>query len=318
MQPRAEASPSTSTKERRVQKIKHVLSAVSQAKWSSFNEFLLAFYTSEDSDVARQAGTCLGYKEGQSYAPERLLETWLMKTTGETNAHLKEVIVRKAGDILVRESDRALRDPELRLPSTETTIPRLTTDFGLNRLTAIYQTLLPCMWMLLVTLMTATNTYEQKFHREKLNKDARAAQVSLSNTYTDSRCKGQGTTDPGIKVAVVIISMLLYVRNRATNVFQVFMGIFLSSTGASRRVISTLNHMGLSISYSYVHCASDLEGLLKHYIRMIERPKTAWKASQKVRRSVLVTLSCRQPDSLRSSTITSTSPCERLRSAWTV
>ncbi|KAH9917475.1 uncharacterized protein B0H18DRAFT_883755, partial [Fomitopsis serialis] len=51
---------------------------------------------------------------------------------------------------------------------------------------------------------------------------------------------------------VIIISMLLFARNRATNLFQVVIGIFLSSTGAGRRVINTFNHMGLSVSYDTV------------------------------------------------------------------
>ena len=43
--------------------------------------------------------------------------------------------------------------------------------------------------------------------------------------------------------------MLLFFRNRATNAFQLVIGIFLSSSGASRRIIDTFNHMGLSVSY---------------------------------------------------------------------
>jgi hypothetical protein len=55
-----------------------------------------------------------------------------------------------------------------------------------------------------------------------------------------------------IKVVVVIISVLLFFRNRATNAFQVMMGVFLSSSGASRRIIDTFNHMGLSVNYQWV------------------------------------------------------------------
>lgn len=54
------------------------------------------------------------------------------------------------------------------------------------------------------------------------------------------------------KVVVVIISILLFFRNRATNAFQVMMGVFLSSSGASRRVIDTFNHMGISVNYQWV------------------------------------------------------------------
>ena len=46
--------------------------------------------------------------------------------------------------------------------------------------------------------------------------------------------------------------MLLFFRNLATNAFQVVMGVFLSSSGASRRIIDTFNHMGLSVNYQWV------------------------------------------------------------------
>ena len=46
--------------------------------------------------------------------------------------------------------------------------------------------------------------------------------------------------------------MLLFFRNRATNAFQLVVGVFLSSSGASRRIIDTFNHMGLSVSYQWV------------------------------------------------------------------
>lgn len=54
------------------------------------------------------------------------------------------------------------------------------------------------------------------------------------------------------QVLVVIISMLLFFRNRATNAFQLVVGMFLSSSGASRRIIDTFNQMGLSVSYQWV------------------------------------------------------------------
>lgn len=47
--------------------------------------------------------------------------------------------------------------------------------------------------------------------------------------------------------------MLLFARNRATDAFQLVMGIFLSSSGAGKRVINVCNHMAISVSYQYVN-----------------------------------------------------------------
>ena len=38
-------------------------------------------------------------------------------------------------------------------------------------------------------------------------------------------------------------------KNRATNAFQIIMGLFLGISGATKRLLSTCNHMGISVSY---------------------------------------------------------------------
>ncbi|EPS92433.1 hypothetical protein FOMPIDRAFT_1079389, partial [Fomitopsis schrenkii] len=79
-------------------------------------------------------------------------------------------------------------------------------------------------------------------------------------------------------IIVVIISVLLFVRNRATNIFQIVVGIFLSSTGASRRVINTFNHMGLCVSYDTVQrCLLSLsESSKKHANAFVRTASRLW------------------------------------------
>jgi len=72
---------------------------------------------------------------------------------------------------MIAESTLACHREDLQVPSTKVTVPYLTTDFGLKRLAAIYQSLLPCLWLLLTALMTAVNDYETKTGREKQGKD---------------------------------------------------------------------------------------------------------------------------------------------------
>jgi hypothetical protein len=64
--------------------------------------------------------------------------------------------------------------------------------------------------------------------------------------------------------------MLLFFRNRATNAFQLVTGVFLSSSGASRRIIDTFNHMGLSVSYQWV--SSLLPCCPVSYLQKISEP----------------------------------------------
>ena len=51
------------------------------------------------------------------------------------------------------------------------------------------------------------------------------------------------------QACVVIISILLFAKNRGTNAFQILMGLFLGISGATKRVLTVCNHMGVSISY---------------------------------------------------------------------
>ena len=49
---------------------------------------------------------------------------------------------------------------------------------------------------------------------------------------------------------MVIISIILFFHSQATNAFQVIMGLYLASAGASQHIIDNFNHLGLSMSYS--------------------------------------------------------------------
>ncbi|KAH9917480.1 uncharacterized protein B0H18DRAFT_958331 [Fomitopsis serialis] len=210
---------------RRVEKIKTVLETIKEQRWTSVNDFLLAYYNSNDPDIAQQARRNIAYTDGKRFAPAQILDSWLESAHGETKHQLELMITHKAADILVKESTKACHDHKLKLASTKVDTAYLSTDFALSKLAAMYQAMLPCMWLLLMTVLTATNDYERKKKKEKRDKDSKIPPV-----------------------IVIIISMLLFARNRATNLFQVVIGIFLSSTGAGRRVINTFNHMGLSNS----------------------------------------------------------------------
>lgn len=47
---------------------------------------------------------------------------------------------------------------------------------------------------------------------------------------------------------VLVMSVLLFVRNRATNLMAVFLGLFLKVNGASSRLMATFNRAGISVS----------------------------------------------------------------------
>ncbi|PPR07256.1 hypothetical protein CVT26_012514 [Gymnopilus dilepis] len=214
------------------EKLAKSVKALKGIGWRSTNDFVQAFY--EDPALAAQS---LRLQPGTAYAPEAILAAWIAQVpSGAGAAELNMAITRKATTIMVAESTEAYHHPELRLSSTNLDIAYLTTDFGLKRLSDLYISTLPCLSYMLQALLTAENDYERWNEREKIGKDVMALKFMLISP----------------QITVAIISMLLFFRNRATNAFQIIMGVFLASSGASRRIIDTFNHMGLCVSYKWV------------------------------------------------------------------
>ncbi|THH15175.1 hypothetical protein EUX98_g9507 [Antrodiella citrinella] len=75
---------------------------------------------------------------------------------------------------------------------------------------------------------------------------------------------------------LVLISMLLFRRNRATNSFQHIVGIFVASCGGARRIIDVLHAMGISVSYdtvqrSLVNLSDDAKKQARAFIEKSDR-----------------------------------------------
>ncbi|KAG6835249.1 hypothetical protein H0H93_003482 [Arthromyces matolae] len=208
------------TRQSKEEKLTKSVAAIKKIGFRSINDFVESYY---DSEHAVQS---LRYQDGMAYGPAKLMDSWTQNVPPASRKHLNLAITRKSAEIMVQESTKAYRDDSLRLSSSGISIPYLTTNFGLSKIHQTYTQLLPCLTLLLTTLITAPNDYERFKHVEKEGKEQMAS-----------------------KIVLVVISMLLFGRNRATNAFQLVIGVFLSSSGCGRRVIDTFNHMGLSVSY---------------------------------------------------------------------
>ncbi|TFY74351.1 hypothetical protein EWM64_g9660 [Hericium alpestre] len=218
--------------ERHVEKIKNILGAIRNESWS-VNEFLIHFYNSDDPDIRAQANRNLTYVEGTRYGPDRILNAWTSNVPNQASRdRLNRSLTEQVTHIVVDESTRAYRRDDLHLPANSATTAHFTTDFAFENILRVYRTVLPCLWMILYALLVAANDYERKHG------------PGFSKKEKDFRASG---------IILVIISMLLFGRNRATNLFQLVFGVFLSSSGAGRRVLDVCNHMGLSVSYMTVH-----------------------------------------------------------------
>ena len=102
--------PTLSAQERRVKKINKTRQAILDNKWHSVNEFLIAFYSSNDSAIVHHSARSLVYEEGKSFLPREMLNLWQNRC--KLKPQFNQVVPEKAAEIVVTESSPALHRPE--------------------------------------------------------------------------------------------------------------------------------------------------------------------------------------------------------------
>jgi len=145
--------------------------------WRSTNDFILDHY---NSPASATQSLCL--QSSATYAPDAIIAAWLANVPpGPSQKELHLSITRHAAQIMVNESTAAYHNKKLCLSSSGLNIPYLTTDFGLKQIQDIYSQILPCLSVLLITLLTAPNDYEKRKGSGKVGKEIIATRVSFSS-----------------------------------------------------------------------------------------------------------------------------------------
>lgn len=157
-------------------KVKAVTDLIASQKWS-FNDFLIAFYSSGDASIATQRGTCLTKRDGSRFTPEELLDLWLEHSPSRSRPYLKHIIVDRASRIIIKETNKACGLKSLCISATSVEADDLDEDFVLSRLEAEYTGALPQLWYFLTTIITSSNRSEQQKQQVAASKETRAAFV---------------------------------------------------------------------------------------------------------------------------------------------
>ena len=158
----------------RHQKISKTVDAIKKCGWRTTNDFVEGFYCSSE------AAQSLRYQPGSSYGPERILTAWMSNVpSGDAKKKLYLSITQKAAEIMVQESSKAYHDNGLCLIASSSgfNAELVNSKFGLEKIKKTYDTLLPCLTLLLSMLLTAQNDYERKKGAEKIGKHHMAAKV---------------------------------------------------------------------------------------------------------------------------------------------
>jgi hypothetical protein len=187
----------------------------------------------------------LAKSDGSRFAPEELIDLWFEHCPANSQSYLEEHHHQACREDHHRETDKACKLDSLSVPTTKIEADDLDEEFLLSKLEGVYTETLPYLWLLLNAVVTSWNRSEKQKEESSACKESRARFVefyfgfALPFWLSSSLCQA----------CVVVISILLFTKNRATNAFQILMGLFLGISGATKRVLSVCNHMGVSISY---------------------------------------------------------------------
>jgi len=108
------------------------------------------------------------------------MTAWMANVpSGDARVQLNLSITRKAAEIMVQESTKAYHNNRLCLSALGLNAELVNSNFGLEKIRTTYNTLLPCLTILLTILLTAQNNYEQKKGVEKIGKHDMATKVDI-------------------------------------------------------------------------------------------------------------------------------------------
>lgn len=146
----------------------------------SMNEFLIAFYSSEDPSISGHQGRCLAKRDGPHFAPEVLMDLWCQYCPPNSRSYLETAIVNHASKIIIKETNKACKLDSLCIPTTKLGANDLDQQFLLSQLEGIYVETLPHLWCLLTSVIISWNPSEKRKNEQSSHKQSRAVFVEFS------------------------------------------------------------------------------------------------------------------------------------------
>ncbi|KAJ7112391.1 hypothetical protein C8R43DRAFT_903646, partial [Mycena crocata] len=241
----------------------------------STRQFMHWMFTTEIPTVTRRISHFMGYFASEStpeaqFAPAMLFGLWRNESRWpKAQKHLREMTVPCAHELALQDSDRVISSPLLRIRLKTLTIRELRALLHPSKLIDIVKGLAPFTWGILHTFCASPNRARRQRKTEEddpmpppqptteedweddpnsdPNVEAGEADPSGATGY------GWGKDYPGFSrnpvfVILLTISMLAFVRNRATNVLPLLLGLFFKISGTSSRVVQMLSNAGVCVS----------------------------------------------------------------------
>ncbi|KAG6874447.1 hypothetical protein C0992_007674 [Termitomyces sp. T32_za158] len=233
---------------------------------------VLNFIFSENiKSVKDRASLYLAHRPSASDAsdqfhPSSLLKLWYERWPA-SQQHLHVMIQPYAHKIVLAESNKIITDPSLQVRLKNLTISDLREILKPEKLLEKYMESAPFTFSLLQTFSASPNRYrkikaqtfqaqgqetmdlEEDEMEDDPNLDYNAGGEERTHAeYNEWRKTLKGFNRNPVYCIVLTISMLAYVRNRATNVLPLLLGLFFKISGTSSRVMTMLSNTGVSVS----------------------------------------------------------------------
>ncbi|KAJ7431901.1 hypothetical protein FB451DRAFT_1421046 [Mycena latifolia] len=242
----------------------------------STRQFLHWLFTTEIPSVTKRISHFMGFFRTESsleaqFAPAMLFSLWRdRKRWPKAQKYLREMTVPCAHELALQDSDRVISSPHLRIRLKTLTIRELRELLHPTKLVEIIKGLAPFTWGILHTFCTSPNRSRRQRKAEEdvpmPPSDPSAGEEDWADDPNDDPDLEAGEADPAgtpklnwskdypgfsrnpVFVILLTISMLAFVRNRATNVLPLLLGLFFKISGTSSHVVLMLSNAGICVS----------------------------------------------------------------------
>ncbi|KAI0691455.1 hypothetical protein C8T65DRAFT_745440 [Cerioporus squamosus] len=244
---------------------------------------LIFIFSSDIKSVKTRAGIFLGHnktsqKPDEVFLPATVYQLWHTRWPKSRKLLHRLLVEPCARELAVQESDHIIRHPGFRIQMKTLTMATIRALMNPTEILKIIQKKAPFTYGYLYAFTMAPNEYRRKKARaEGLEPGQGGARSRAQRSGPESERSdddpvedddgGMGGTAwkeeyPGFSrnptfAIIVAICMCTFVRNRATNVLALPLGIFFKISGTSERVLGMLSNIGLCVSSTTVERAKE-------------------------------------------------------------
>ncbi|KII82757.1 hypothetical protein PLICRDRAFT_181073 [Plicaturopsis crispa FD-325 SS-3] len=237
---------------------------------------LLEFiFTTEITAVKSKASVFMSRRKSlEQFAPAVLFQLWHTRWP-KVRTYLHEMIIPCAHEIALEESDSIIRDPDLQINVKKLTVASIRELLRPEKILEKYRASAPFIFGLLYTFSASPNRYrkEKAAREEKKSSQRMGTEDGAAEDANDKADESgpedvyEGASGPHAASAetplegfsrnpvfaiILAITMLAFVRNRATNALPLLLGLFFKISGTSARVLTMLSNTGICVSSNTV------------------------------------------------------------------